>query len=203
MIKQCKNLLILIRDWFSWLAPVAVFLLALIIPTKFFHLDFLRFIDILAWPITVLTGLFFFKKVFTYLFFSMNEFNFFGLKGHLRNINEVILEEVNKKFSEKEEQEERRLAAERLSLEISKKEEEINEAKGTAAENLKLAKSVLDSWKKAIKEKDKFIKEIEEKNKRISELLSSIPTKFNTETNISEVVDDTKTSDPILEETND
>lgn len=37
------------------------------------------------------------------MFFSMNEFNFFGAKGGLKNVNDMIDEEVNKKFIKEKE----------------------------------------------------------------------------------------------------
>jgi hypothetical protein len=202
MIIQFKNLFKIIGGWFMWLAPVSLFLLSLIIPTKLFNLDFLRFVDILSWPITILTALFFFKKVFTYLFFSINEFSFFDLKGHLRNVNEVILDEVNKRFIEKEKDEIRKADMETLNLEISKKEDELGKEKGNADENLKLAKSILKEWRDSIKKKDKIIDELENENKRITEILSSVSPQFISETNSVVPIDESKTSDPILEETN-
>lgn len=74
-----KNFLRIITSWLTWLLPVSFFLLALVIPVKLFNLDFLSYTTILVWPITILTVLFFFRKVFTYLLFSIDEFNFFGL----------------------------------------------------------------------------------------------------------------------------
>lgn len=204
MIKQCKNLFIFFRDWFLWLAPVSVFILALMIPTKLYRLDFLKFIDIVIWPITILTGLFFFKKVFTYLFFSMDEFNFFGLKGHLRNVNEVVLDEVNKRFLERQKEEERQVRIDLLNKEITKKEEEIASARGDADENLKIAKDVLASWKKGSQEKDRIIADLTVKNRRLSELVNNnIAKTINESDGIIDVIDDTRTtSDPILEEDN-
>jgi hypothetical protein len=202
MIIQLKNLFKIVGEWFMWLAPVSVFLLALIIPTKLFKLDFLKFIDILAWPITILTASFFFKKVFTYLLFSIDEFNFFGLKGHLRNVNDVILDEVNKKFIEKEKEEIRKLDTKKLNLEIGKKEDELNKMKDNAQDNLNFAKEVIKDWKETTKNKDKIIKDLEIENKRINEILSSISPQFIPSVSSPVLFDEAKTSGPILEETN-
>lgn len=200
MWNQIKNLSRLLEDWFMWLVPLTLFLIALIIPTYLFKLDFLRFIEVLIWPFTMLTALFFFKKVFTYMFFSMDEFNFFGLKGHLKNVNEVIIEEVSRKFTEKEKEEKRTKDMEELNLEIKNKETEVNKAKGSAEENLSLAREVIKEWKESTRKNAKAIIDLGTENKRLSEIVSRLPAQYISEASSTSVMDDTKTSDPILEE---
>lgn len=51
----------------------------------------------------VLFGLFLFKRIIAYLFLSMESFNFFGAKGRIRPVEEVIEERVNKKIKEEKE----------------------------------------------------------------------------------------------------
>ena len=48
----------------------------------------------LPWPLVALFGLLYFKRVFAYLLFSLDGFNFFGIKGGLRPVTEVIEEKV-------------------------------------------------------------------------------------------------------------
>lgn len=64
----------------------------------------IKIIDVLIWPTVTFIAIVFFRKVFTYLFFSMDSFNFFGMRGHLRNVQEVIVEKANEmRDREKEE----------------------------------------------------------------------------------------------------
>ncbi len=200
MWNQIKNLSKLLEGWFMWLVPLTLFLIALIIPTYLFRLDFLKFVEVLVWPFTTLTALFFFKKVFTYMFFSMDEFNFFGLKGHLKNVNEVIVEEVSRKFIEIEKEEKRKKDMEELNLEIKNKETEISRAKGSADENLDLARDVMKEWKESTKKSAKTILELGTENKRLNEIVSRLPPQYISEVSSTLSIDDTKTSDPILEE---
>lgn len=208
MIKLLKeklnHLLSLSGGLFLWLSPLALFLLVTYFPKILWNPsfnDYLEFLKILVWPYTVLVILFFFKKVVTYLFFSMDEFNFFGAKGNLKNVNEVILEEVNKRFLDRENEKKRKNDMEKLSVEIKNKEEEVNKTKGTAEENLNLARKIMEEWKKSTEQSKKTILELSTENKRLKEIVSGLsPTILEVSSVAS--VDDSKTSDPISEETN-
>jgi hypothetical protein len=204
LIDYFKKTASLLWSLFSWLCPLALFLLAIYIPKIFWDLKFQEYIDflkILIWPYTILIILFFFKKVVTYLFFSMDEFNFFGAKGNLKNVNEVILEEVEKKFLEKENEERRKTDIENLNTEIKKKEEALSNAKGTAEENLKLANEIMAEWKKSNKKNADDIRDLEAKNLRLKEIISELTTAAPEVNSISNT-DDQKTSDPIKDESN-
>jgi hypothetical protein len=48
----------------------------------------------LIWPIIIIVFFVFFKKVFTYLFLSLDSFNFFGIKGNLKDPQELIIEKA-------------------------------------------------------------------------------------------------------------
>ncbi|HPW34555.1 MAG TPA: hypothetical protein PK367_02230 [Candidatus Paceibacterota bacterium] len=202
VINKIKNLLLLLRGLFFWLFPLVLFLISTYVPKILWNPsfnDYLEFLKILVWPYTVLVILFFFKKVVTYLFFSMDEFNFFGIKGNLKNVNEVIIEEVNKRFMDKENEEKRQKDTEELNEEIKIKEIEISKAKGTAEDNLKLAKEVMKEWKKSIEKNKKTIFELDAENKRLKEIVSGLSTTISEASSVSNN-DDSKTSDPILDE---
>lgn len=62
-------------------------------------------LGIIVWPSVALFGALFFNKVFTYLFFSVRKFNFFGMEGELKNPVDVINEQVENRLREKEEKE--------------------------------------------------------------------------------------------------
>jgi len=58
----------------------------------FWKVVLLPFIQVAAWPLTVMFGLVLFKRIVAYLFLSMESYNFFGAKGTIRPAHEVIEE---------------------------------------------------------------------------------------------------------------
>jgi hypothetical protein len=209
--KKLKEILIFMSGLFLLLTPIALVSLLFCLPKFIFDLsyeNYLKFLEVFIWPTTILIILYFFKKVATYLFFSMDEFNFFGAKGNLKNINDVVLEQVNKRFLEEKRERKRSRNMGKLNLEIRKKAEELlnketqaNTAQGKADESLKFAKEILNEWKKSTSENEKNMKELESENKRLKEIISGLsPT--NTEVNVQQIVDENKTSDPIVDENN-
>lgn len=179
-MKQLKDVCTMCGHLFWWLAPVSILLLALILPAYFFGIDFIAFVKTTIWPVTILVILFFFKEVFTYLFFSMKEFNFFGIKGTLRNVIDVINERVENKFidgkNEKERGELTNTLAEEIKereVEIAQKDAEIKKTKGDADENLELARDILKEWKDTKTKYQKIVAKLEEENRRLKEQVSS------------------------------
>lgn len=147
--------------------------------------EFLEFIEILAWPVIALIVAFFFRKVFTYMFFSMNEFNFFGAKGRLRDVNNVIMEEVDKKIQEEKDQEKNKLEMQRLSEKIEEqdiekkrtiqtKDKDIEEARKIAEENINLAKEIFDKWQNSENQSKQIEKELIAENKRLKKYIANI-----------------------------
>ena len=199
---KLKNLSTLLGSLFLWIAPLALFIWSTYIPKIIWNpsfKDYLEFLKILIWPYTVLVILFFFRKVVTFLFFSMDGFNFFGAKGTLKNVNEVIVAEVNKKFMEEKQEAERKKTKDELNAEIRNKENEIRKAKGSADENLDLAKEIMIEWKKATKQSGEIISELEKENKRLKEIVSGLPVSDGAKPEASSfVIDESKTSDQIL-----
>ncbi|TSC68977.1 MAG: hypothetical protein G01um101456_389 [Parcubacteria group bacterium Gr01-1014_56] len=63
--------------------------------------NLLEFLRIIIWPSTIFVIAFYFRKVVTYLFFSMEEFNFFGAKGKLRSVHELIDSKANQQYKER------------------------------------------------------------------------------------------------------
>src|SRR5581483_11572930 len=51
-------------------------------------------IEPFKWVIVVGFGLWYFRRIVTYLFFSMDEFNFFGTHGKLKNVRDLIKEKA-------------------------------------------------------------------------------------------------------------
>lgn len=161
--KQCKNLAHITGNLFWWIAPFAIFLLATFLPKFIWNIsfdDYLEFLKILVWPVSALIILFFFKKVITYLFFSIEGFNFFGAKGELKNVYDVITERVEEKFENEKRDKERDGEVKRLQNEISANS-------GRADKNLETAKEILKAWKESIDDNKKLI----EDNKQLREAL--------------------------------
>ncbi len=189
-------------DLFLWLSPLILFLLVMYIPKVLWNLNFteyLEFLNILVWPYTVLIILFFFKKVVTYLFFSMNKFNFFGIKGDLKNVYELISEEAEKKFSEEKEEKKRNEDMDDLNNRIIINEKEILEARGSAVKNLKLAKDIMKNLKDTEEASIKVIYALKSENKELKKNILSSSSRIEEEAS-SSIIDDEKTSDPVSEE---
>jgi len=111
--------------------------------------DFIDLLNIIVWPLVLLSGLLFFKKVITYLFFSMDEFNFFGNKGTLKNIQEVINEKVD------------------IILNTEKKEEEHRQLIENYENKIKTIISSEESSQEKIRNKEALFKEIFNKYKEL------------------------------------
>lgn len=207
IIIQSKNLFKLAGSLFWWLVPLAIFLLVTFLPKIIWNLnfnDYMEFLRILIWPCTVLIILFFFKKIATYLFFSMDGFNFFGAKGNLKNVNDVIIEEVNRKFLEEKNEEMREKDMKEAREEIKSKEAEISKAQGSVDDNLNIAKGIMKEWKKSIELNKKSINNLAKENRRLKEIITDLSPGelLYGEQSSAQVVDDSKTSDPISEESN-
>lgn len=70
------------------------------------YLYLLELLKIVVWPLTVIFSICFFRKTFTYLVLSLEEFNFFGTRGRLKNVSDVIDErakELNERLARQKE----------------------------------------------------------------------------------------------------
>jgi len=123
-------------------------------------------ISILIWPTVVFFALLFFRKVITYLFFSMEEFGFFGTKGRLKNITEVINEKVQERIHEEKFKEEQNKKVFELEKRLDSTAKSGVDAKTEAENNLKLAKQIFEDLKKALAENENNLKELNELRKK-------------------------------------
>ncbi|MDD5083602.1 MAG: hypothetical protein PHT88_01515 [Candidatus Moranbacteria bacterium] len=202
LIEKIKLVLFHLGKMLLWLMPAAIFLIALSLPRMIWNISFrnyLDFVKVLIWPFTALTILFFFKEVVTYLFFSMHEFNFFGAKGNLKNVNEVIMDGVNKKFLEEKNERKRNTEMLKMSTKIKENENEIKAARGNAEENLDLAKDIFKQLRASENEFKEIIAGLETENKRLKEATFG-STQLVSEVNSLPNIDNNATSDPVLEE---
>jgi hypothetical protein len=65
----------------------------------------LKLIAAISWPLTILILSFFFRRVLTYAFFSLDSYNFFGAHGVLRPVEDVIEDQVARRLREEKEKE--------------------------------------------------------------------------------------------------
>jgi len=153
--ERIRNLLRITGYLFWWVVPFALFLLATFLPKVIWNISFnayLEFLKILVWPISTLIILFFFKKVIAYLFFSIDGFNFFGAKGQIKNVYDLITEKVNERFENEKREKER-------ESEVVRLQKETETSTGRADENLDTAKEILSEWKKTIADNKKLTEE--------------------------------------------
>jgi hypothetical protein len=115
----------------------------------------------------------------------MEEFNFFGAKGKLKNVDSLIEEEVEKKLLFEKQESETKERERKLTDEIKKQAKKINLATGNAQENLKIAQEVLEQWKKSSEENNKIITELYEENRKLKEDRSTVP--FSTDMGSSNI----------------
>lgn len=166
-----KTVLIYTRNVLVWICPFVIFVLALGVPVYFLRSNFesyLKLLSILIWPLTILLALFFFRKVVTYLFFTMNEFNFFGAKGELKDVKGMIEERVEKRIREEKDNEKSRKEIESFAaqLEAAKREgtshqKTADEQKKEAEANLQLARKIFGDLQDLSQKNAEMLKELE------------------------------------------
>ena len=195
--EQIKNLLRMTGYLFWWIVPFALFLLATFLPRVIWNIsfnDYLEFLKILVWPISALIILFFFKKVITYLFFSIDGFNFFGAKGELKNVYDLITEKVNEKLEEEKRQRQGDTEKQKLLDEVRNKTIQ----KETVEKVIKLWTNSTEENKKLIEE-NKQLRETLEKRSQIASSISLMV--GESELGTGNKIDDNKLSEPSKTET--
>ena len=181
MIERIKPFFITSRNVIIWLLPLLAFPVFFVLSYFFLNIsqgETIELLRVFIWPVTTLIILFFFRKIFTYLFFSMDEFNFFGIKGSLRNVQDVINEKASELRNREKEESQRKEKVKLFEKEIEKKQGlildltqqkqiEVKEWSSLAEEFLqdykKLSKDYVEISQKYI---EKLKKEEEEKIKR-------------------------------------
>lgn len=160
-----KHFFIYFRNILVWLLPFILFCSALFVLVFFLKGDLSKYVEllkILIWPLTLLIGLFFFRKVVTYMFFSMDEFNFFGAKGTLKSVHQIISDEVDKKFIQEKEEKTRK-------EEMGHLETKLNNSSATAEENERLARDIFNLYKDYKTETQKQIQKLNLEIKNLKE----------------------------------
>jgi len=141
---------------------LGVLFLTIILKNELNYEQYVALLDILVWPIIIFATFLFFRKVLFYLFFSIEEFNFFGAKGRLRSVTEVIDQKVqdtlrNEQDAQKRNEELKEIEA---KLERAKLSKESSEEK--AKENFELANGMLKEYRELL---NKSISDTKELNK--------------------------------------
>jgi len=143
-----------------------------IIKYDFRYDQLISLIEILIWPLIIFSAFIFFRKVFTYLFFSMEEFNFFGNRGGLKNIQKVIEERVQQKFDSERKKEENQLGFKQMEIKIKGLELSQEDSDKRAKKNISFAKEIIEKYRKSLDENTKLMKELiifrrEKRNKEL------------------------------------
>ena len=161
--------------------------------------EYVQILEILTWPSIVLMALLFFRKVFTYLFFSMEEFSFFGNKGKLKNVEEVINEKVEERIKREKEQEnlERKMKKFEQELQnvIQSKDDKVKKAKeyrDLAVEMAKQYKEVSDVNKELNKELDELRRYKQNRIDRLNRIRRRIRESRKEEDTLSQSLDTPK-----------
>jgi AAA+ ATPase superfamily predicted ATPase len=120
----------------------------------------IELVRIAAWPVVVVSAFMFFRKVLAYVFFSMKEYNFFGIKGELKDIETVIQERALKLIQDKKIQEEyQSLLAELEDIKQRPQGEQPQLLSHIAEDAFKRN----DQLSKRLNKKDAIIKELKQK----------------------------------------
>ncbi|HUS50366.1 MAG TPA: hypothetical protein VMZ91_09385, partial [Candidatus Paceibacterota bacterium] len=117
-------------------------------------------IDVLIWPAIALSAIIFFRKVFTYLFFPMEEFNFFGNRGSLKNIQDVIEEKAQRIIEAEQKEKEKQFALKKIEDELENAKQSKDNMKDQAQGNLDLAREIFKKYKELSDEGTKLKKEL-------------------------------------------
>lgn len=145
--------------YFILLLLLSILLIFFISKTPDFQ-QFILILQTLIWPVVVLIGLLFFKKVFTYLLFSLEEFNFFGNKGKLKDVRELIEEKVEKIIEEEKSQRKRLEDEENFKKEFAKAKESRVGFEKKAKDNLELAMDIFKKYQELTKSNSELTKEL-------------------------------------------
>lgn len=159
------------KKYVEWIAVgtlsgLALLIAGIAIGSVFQNLIFEQYVEllrILIWPAIILLALLFFRKVFTYMFFSMESFNFFGAKGQLKNV-QVIIREKADELVQQEKRETEFVA--RLDA-LAKEKQGSEEAK-------RFARQLLNDYSELSKENQAKLRENETLRAQVSALLNQV-----------------------------
>lgn len=119
-------------------------------------IEFLKFLEIIKWPILIIVVSFLLKnklsKIFDYLFLSLRDFNFFGFRGELEDPKKLI----NKKARELYNQEEKEKQIEILKKGVI----ELIDDKGKSEQRISNLTKLTDLQEQIINRQDELLKEV-------------------------------------------
>lgn len=104
-------------------------------------------INVLVWPTVTFCALIFFRKVFTYLFLSMDEFNFFGNRGQLQDVRQIITKKANELREYEKNQE-------KLESERVEHKKELDNIRNVRDKSISITERMGNFAEKLIKEND-------------------------------------------------
>lgn len=129
--------------------------------------QFISFVEVVIWPTVIFTAIVLFKKIFTYLFFSLEEFSFFGAKGKLIDVRTMITNKADEMYQKKLEEEERSIERESL-------EKELNALKSSTEKESERTKRALEIAEKALDRNEVLLKDNAELRKIQTQLADQL-----------------------------
>lgn len=173
---KIKNFFNSLKNTLIWIFPLVIFLVFMALLYFFLDMSWKEFVELLKlfiWPVTILIILFFFRKIFTYLFFSIEEFNFFGAKGRLKNIQDIINERARKLRDREKTEEQQKKKLKFFEEEITNKQNLIQKLTEQKKVEIKqwsdLAKDLLQRYKDLSKDYSELNRKYMEKLKQEEE----------------------------------
>ncbi|PIQ91420.1 MAG: hypothetical protein COV70_03795 [Parcubacteria group bacterium CG11_big_fil_rev_8_21_14_0_20_39_22] len=125
--------------------------------------EYLNLLDITIWPAVVIIVALSFRKILAYLFFSVEEFSFFGAKGRLKDVRELI-----------EEKAENLKAKQEINEQSKEMLKEFDESIKKIKERTKNKDRVSELGSEIIKENETFRSKLSEKDQEIIILKNEI-----------------------------
>lgn len=158
-----------LKDYFLKSIGLLISLTILVLSYKFLGYDkFLELSRIYLWPVVVIMGMMFFRKVIFYLFFSLEEFNLFGNRGKLKDVRSLIEEKVLEKFQAVKEAEKRLIESETMKRQLESEQGNANKLYELATKAVKKNEELT----LLIQEKDKKIETLDKVAIRVGQLVS-------------------------------
>jgi hypothetical protein len=122
--------------------------------------QFLKLISILIWPLVALLIAISFKRIIASVFFSVDEFNFFGIKGELKSVYTVVEQQAQLLYQKRVDDEQR----ESEERERQKKLKKIKESKDSLNDKYENVEKIAEEQSVKINDLEKLL--AEERNQR-------------------------------------
>lgn len=121
----------------------------------------LRILESVKWPLTILIVAFFFRRVVAYLFLSLEEYNFFGARGVIKDPETVIRERVEERVRRAAAEQERQRERKAVQQEIENLRQSKQSSEKTIAELSVLAEKLAEDKQRFSSEISSLLEKIQ------------------------------------------